>query len=159
MLSSCVVSPQPFFPPTFFPPSQFIPPTPQDMADLLELNEASVLENLKTRYTSDLIYVSLCAFPVLGVSCFLIHVITQSHFFPPFICRRTRACSVWWSTRTRKSPSTQMRLSKCTAASSAALCLRTCLPLPTRPTAPCCKVCLFTADFTHCLCLDPLPST
>ena len=48
----------------------------EDMAELTYLNEASVLHNLRQRYQSNLIYVSLCVLALLsdpwsGIQCIM----------------------------------------------------------------------------------------
>ena len=72
----------------------------EDMADLSVLNEASVLHNLRDRFHSDLIYVSV----IISVSCDAYYSniltpgikykdITDAALYPFF--RHTQGCFVW----------------------------------------------------------------
>ena len=70
----------------------------EDMADLTCLNEASVLHNIKERYFSVLIYVSIYQKTKSWTALF--------SFYPR---RPTLDCSAWWWIPTRGFPSTPRR--------------------------------------------------
>lgn len=109
----------------------------EDMAMLTHLNEASVLYNLKRRYSHWMIYVSpwhLWAGEVRG------HWDTPFPHPPIFPCRPTRGSSVLPSTPTSGCPCTRRPWWQPTRASDARRHRRTSTPSPTTPTMTCCAV-------------------
>lgn len=117
----------------------------EDMSNLTYLNDASVLYNLKERYYSNLIYVSVISirqtFRISFWKWSSVEIAIPNHQNLPQrmtqTSRRIPACSVWPSTHTRGSPSTPLEPLPCTEARGVRKFRPTSLPSRTAPTWPC----------------------
>lgn len=127
----------------------------EDMAMLTHLNEASVLHNLKRRYSHWMIYVSP-GHPRGGkVRGGTGTPPSLKHPFSP--CRPTRGSSVSPSTPTSGCPCTRRPWWRPTRASGARRHRHTFTPSPTTPTTTCCAVSPARGDPPALG--DPIPST
>lgn len=132
------------------------------MADLTYLNEASVIHNLRLRYHSNLIYVSLLfsyAYPA-GLEKFTkkaftfdtARALTTVCMRKTLFHRHTLDCSWSQSILTVNSASTQMRSYSHTSTRRDTRQHRTSLQFPTQRTMTCCKTAI-TSPFSSRKCL------